>query len=290
MDTADCSGETNMVIDPNEVRLIEQIDHWVEPMNWRPDYASWREKRIWQERYQTERLALIKRFGGELANTRILEISCGMGGTLVALAQAGAQPVATEFNRDYCQISKHRAARYDLNLPILNAVGEAVPFADNSFDLAICWDIVEHVQDPAAMLAELRRVIRPGGRVLLTIINRWAWRDPHYHIRGINWLPRTLADRLVATRLKSKQAMGLQDRQRLSDMHYYTMNQFRDLAQQHGFKVADMEALDIQHGSKRRAKGLKGKLRDLAYRLGLGLPAYYMYRDWVKGTYELVLW
>ncbi len=274
----------------DEAAFIEQIERWVAPMSWRPDYAAWREKRIWQERYQAERLAIIERFGGAVAGRRVLEISCGMGGTLVALAHAGAHPVATEFNHEYCTIAKQRSQRYALNLPIINAVGEDIPFADNSFDLAICWDIVEHVQSPAAMLRELRRVVQPGGRVLLTIINRWAWRDPHYHIRGMNWLPRALADRIVARRTASKQAMGLQDRQRLSEMHYYTLEQFRRLAAESGFQVADMEAVTISQGGKRRSQGIKGRFRDMAYRLGLGLPAYYLYRDWVKGTYELVLW
>ena len=274
----------------NEQAFIEQIDRWVAPMHWRPDYAEWREKRIWQERYQDERLALIERFGGSLAGQRVLEVSCGMGGTLVALAQAGAVPLATEFNRDYCTITQQRCARYELHLPVLNAVGEAIPLADNSFDLAICWDVIEHVQHPQALLQELRRVVRPGGRVLLTIINRWAWRDPHYHVRGINWLPRRIADRLVVQRADTKAAMGLQDRQRLSEMHYFSVPQFRRLAAQVGFRMADMEAIQIQQGQKRRAGGFKGKLRDGVYRLRLGLPAYYFYRDWAKGTIELVLY
>ncbi len=274
----------------DEQAFVAQIDRWVAPMSWRPDYAQWREKRIWQERYQDERISTIATFGGSLPGRRVLEVSCGMGGTLVALAQAGAAPVATEFNPEYCQIARQRGQRYGLNLPIINAVGERIPFAANTFDLAICWDVVEHVQDPQAMLSELRRVVRPGGRVLLTIINRRAWRDPHYHLPGINWLPRRLADRIVARRARTKQAMGLQDRQRLSEMHYFSMRQFRRLARSVGFNVADMEAVQIQRGGKRRASGLKGRLRDLAYRLRLGLPAYYVYRDWVKGTYELVLW
>lgn len=273
-----------------EQQLEQQIDRWVTPMRWRPDYLTWREKRIWQERYQNERLATIEQFGGTLAGRRILEISCGMGGTLVALAQAGADVVATEFNRDYCIITQRRGKRYNLHLPIFNAVGEAIPFATNTFDLVICWDIIEHVQNPAQMLRELRRVVRPNGRVLLTIINRWAWRDPHYHIRGLNWVPRSWADRLVAQRTRSKHSMGLQDRQKLSEMHYFTMMQFRELANSLGFNVADMEAVAIRREPKRRSGGLKGHLRDLAYYLRLGLPAYYCYRDSIKGTFELVLW
>ena len=274
----------------NEQELEQQIDRWVMPLRWRPDYAAWREKRIWQERYQAERLDTITQFGGSILGRRLLEISCGMGGTLVALAQAGADAVATEFNRDYCAIAQRRGERYHLYPPIFNAVGEAIPFADDAFDLVICWDIVEHVQNPAQMLRELRRIVQPGGRVLLTIINRWAWRDPHYHIRGLNLLPRLWADRLVAHRAQSKQSMGLQDRQKLSEMHYFTMRQFRVLARSHGFNVADMEAITIQRTKKRRSGGFKGRLRDLVYRLRLGLPAYYCYRDAFKGTFELVLW
>lgn len=294
MDSAYFDGETGMVVTPansdHEQQLEQQIDRWVTPMRWRPDYAAWREKRIWQERYQAERIATIEQFGGTIPERRILEISCGMGGTLVALAHAGADVVATEFNREYCAIAQRRGERYNLDLPIFNAVGEAIPFADNTFDLVICWDIVEHVQNPAHMVRELRRVVRPDGRVLLTIINRWAWRDPHYHIRGLNWLPRSWAERLVAQRAQTKHSMGLQDRQKLSDMHYFTMAQFRELAHSLGFNVADMEAVAIQRGKKRRSGGLKGRLRDLAYRLRLGLPAYYCYRDCIKGTFELVLW
>lgn len=274
----------------DETHFIESIDRWVTPMSWRPDYDIWREKRIWQEHYQTERLSVIERFGGEIYGRRILEISCGMGGTLVALAQAGAHPIATEFNREYCTIAQQRGERYQLNLPIINAVGEYIPFADNSFDLVICWDIVEHVQDPELMLQELRRVVQPGGRVLLTIINRWAWRDPHYHINGLNWLPRSIGNWFVQKRAQSKQAMGLQDRQLLSEMHYFTMSQFRTLVENNGFNVADIEAIAIRTGDKRHSKGVKGKLRDFAYSFGFGIPVYYLYRDIIKGTYELVLW
>ena len=60
-------------------------------MRWRADFADWRERRLWQERYQADRLRQIERFCGPVAGRRVLDLGCGMGGLVVALRQAGAR-------------------------------------------------------------------------------------------------------------------------------------------------------------------------------------------------------
>ena len=271
-----------------EQELTTKIDRWLAHMPWRPDFERWREGRIWQERIQGERLKLIEHYGGGLAGRRILDLGSGMGGTSVALALEGAFPLAYEYNQAYCEIIRLRAARYTLDLPVLNGAGEALPFADNSFDLAICWDVLEHVQNPDLLIAELARVIRPGGRVLITAINRFAWRDPHYHMPLLNWLPRSIAEAIIAQRGRGKQQAGFTDRQKLSDMHYYTMPGFRQLAARYGFRVGDIGEDRLRRGQG-TAQGRKGQIRELLRQLGLALPAYYVYRAVIMGTYELVL-
>jgi SAM-dependent methyltransferase len=276
-------------IDPQrEADLTSRIDRWLAHMTWRPDFARWREGRIWQERQQGERLRLIERYGGRLANRRILDLGSGMGGTSVALALAGAAPLAFEYNRAYCDIIRLRAGRYDLHLPVINGAGECLPFADASFDLAIAWDVVEHVQNPALLLAELARVLRPGGRVLLTVINRFAYRDPHYHLPLLNWLPRSLAEAIIERRGRSKRRSDFSDRQKLSEMHYYTMPGFRKLAGQHGFRVGDIREDKLRRGEG-TASGLKGQARDMLRRVGLAHAGYIVYRALFQGTYELLL-
>lgn len=271
-----------------EQELAGRIDRWLHHMRWRADFARWRDGRLWQERYQDARIAAMERYGGSLPGRRILEVGSGMGGTSVALALRGAYPVASEFNHDYCRIARLRAARYDLPLPVVNATGEQMPFGPQSFELAICWDVVEHVADPAELLAELQRVLRPGGRVLLTIINRFAWRDPHYHLLAINYLPRPVAEALIRWRRRSKAGSAFRDKQRLSEMHYFTYGQFRRLARRHGFRVFDIRADHVRRGQG-TATGLKGQARDLFRRFGIALPAYHVYRTLVQGTYELAL-
>ena len=87
-------------------------------------------------------------------------------------------------------------------------------------------------------------MLRPSGRALVTIINRYAFRDPHYHMPLLNWLPRPLAEALIARRGREKGG-GFSDRQKLSEMHYYTMPGFRRLAAQHGFRIGSKRGLRL---------------------------------------------
>src|SRR3954470_5724978 len=103
-----------------EAELTRQIDRWLAHMTWRPDFARWREGRIWQERQQDERLRVIARYGGALPGRRILDLGSGIGGASVARGLVGAAPLAFEYNRAYCDITRLRAARYDMGLPVVN--------------------------------------------------------------------------------------------------------------------------------------------------------------------------
>ena len=58
------------------------------------------------------------------------------------------------------------------------ASAEALPFPDAAFDVAVAFDVVEHCADRPLALAELARVLRPGGRLLMSVpAYRWAWTD-----------------------------------------------------------------------------------------------------------------
>lgn len=54
-------------------------------------------------------------------------------------------------------------------------VDEGLPFEDDSFDLVWCAEVIEHLRDPERALAEFRRVAKPGGDILLTTPNSYAW-------------------------------------------------------------------------------------------------------------------
>lgn len=273
----------------HEDQLVAAIEPWLQHMRWRSNFAEWRERRINQERYQQARVEQLESIAGPLDRQVLLDVGAGMGGFAVAAALRGATVAACEFNRDYCAIIKLRAARNDLTLPVYNAAGEALPFADRSFDTIVSWDVIEHVQDPARMLSEFNRVLVPGGVALVTAINRWAWKDPHYHIRGLNWIPRAWAERLIRRRGRSKEGAAFQDMQQLSEMHYYSYGDFVKLARRYGFRVHDLKERELRAGKLHSPKRSRRLIRSALRALGLERPAYRAQRQWYVGMFELAL-
>jgi ubiquinone/menaquinone biosynthesis C-methylase UbiE len=267
--------------------LEQAIEPWLQHMIWRRDYATWRERRINQEQYQGERLDQLERVAGPLNGLRLLDLGAGMGGFAVAAALRGAQVTVSEYNPAYCEIVRLRAARHSLPIPIFNAAGEQLPFPDTSFDTVVCWDVIEHVQDPKRVLAEVARVLRPGGTALITVINRRAWVDPHYHIRGLNWLPRPLAEAIIARRGRSKTGASFQDMQRLSEMHYFGYHEFCQLAAHYGFQVRDLREDLLRSGKLESPKPTRRAIRSALRLLGLESAAYRLQRDFYVGMFEL---
>lgn len=107
---------------------------------------------------------------GEARGRLVLEAGFGegYGSALLAAAAAGVRAVDTN-----SAAVAHAAAAYRApNLQFGLYDGKRLPFADSSFDLAVAFQVIEHTDDDAAFLAELRRVLKPGGVCLLTTPNR----------------------------------------------------------------------------------------------------------------------
>lgn len=127
----------------------------------------------------------------------VADVGCS-GGTIAArLREAGASVVGLDI--DEPGIAK-AAARYGADAGPAFVCGDsmAVPLADASVDVVVCNHIYEHVVSPEALVAELRRVVRPDGVVYLGLGNRWGVVEPHYRLPFLSYLPRGLADRYVA--------------------------------------------------------------------------------------------
>jgi ubiquinone/menaquinone biosynthesis C-methylase UbiE len=271
-----------------EAMLVDLVDRWTTHMRWRKNYDRWREDRLWQEDNQMPRLRAIERERRLNGGERVLDIGSGMGGFLVAAARNGMAVVGLEPSTDYCTITRLRGARYDLSPSVVQGVGETLPFPDHSFDVVLAQDILEHVRDPDLTLREMHRVLRPGGVALVTVINRFAWRDPHYHLRGINWLPRRLGEAMVERIGRSKRGARFTDNQRLTTMYYDTFAGFATRAAGMGFAATDTkESLLMQDTDTQRAR--HGTIKRALRKYGLLRAAYRLHRFAVMSTFEVAL-
>ncbi len=113
---------------------------------------------------------------------RILDAGCGSGRNMVELARLGTV-TGVELSETSVALARER----DVGEVIAGSVLE-MPFADDSFDLAVSLDVIEHLEDDLGALRELRRTVAPGGALLVTVpAYQWLWSGHdeinHHHRR-----------------------------------------------------------------------------------------------------------
>ena len=96
---------------------------------------------------------------------RVLDLGCGAGRFVAALRAAGAEPVGVEVAEAALERARAVAPGADLRLAPPDG---PLPLADGEVDLVWCSEVLEHVADTAGLLSEVRRVLRTGGRLLVT--------------------------------------------------------------------------------------------------------------------------
>jgi SAM-dependent methyltransferase len=101
---------------------------------------------------------------------RVLEIGSGRGGLLQELRARGVSAIGIEPG---AFLAREARARHG-SLPLARMSGARLGFADASFDLVISFDVFEHIADSDAHLAEVRRVLAPGGAYALQTPNKWT--------------------------------------------------------------------------------------------------------------------
>ncbi len=130
-----------------------------------------------------------------------LDIGCGCGFAMVRLAEAGVRAFGVDFSETTLQWAHARAAECHF----ARAHAYRLPFADASFELVVCLDFLEHVEDPAQVIREASRVLKPGGLFFFHTFNR----TPIAYVlaaKGLEWVVRNTPKHLHVWRLFLKPA------------------------------------------------------------------------------------
>lgn len=113
---------------------------------------------------------------GNIEGAVAIDVGCGTGRLTGILAAAGARIIGVDSEPAMLDIARHRV---DL---LVSADALVLPIRDNSVDIALAVTVLEFIADPPAAMAELARIVRPGGCILIGALNpRSAWGLAHRH-------------------------------------------------------------------------------------------------------------
>ena len=163
---------------------------------------------------------------------KILDLGCGPGRGLTALHRAGATSFGLDTSSEMLREARHAAA-------VVRASATVLPLRAGVLDGILCTNSFHHYPEPLSTLRELRRVLKPGGRLVLV--------DPNAESIGAR----------LAIYGGEALAFGL-------DVHLHTRAQWRVLCRDAGFAGCEVEKLGGPLGERVRGVPLAGRLAGLA--------------------------
>ncbi len=169
------------------------------------------------EEYRFEKLHYLPRlvdFDG-FAGQRVLEIGCGVGLDLARFVAGGARVLGVDLSPRALLLAQHYLNQRGLAAALQIMDGGRLGLASATVDVVYAHGVIQYAADPASLIAESYRVLRPGGLAILMVYNRWSW---------LNFLSRIMKVELEhqdAPVLRLYSARGL--RRLLSDFSHVTL-------------------------------------------------------------------
>jgi 2-polyprenyl-6-hydroxyphenyl methylase/3-demethylubiquinone-9 3-methyltransferase len=173
----------------------------------------------------------------DLSGIRALDIGCGGGLLAEEFAGLGCDVAGIDPSHPSVEVAIAHALRSGLSIDYSVAAGEAIPFADATFDLVYCCDVLEHVSDVDRVVAETARVLKPNGLYIYDTLNR------------------TLASRFVAVTLL-EQWLDLAPRGLHDADQFIRPSELRRMMKKHGLQHLETRGIVPGIGPLKTARGL----------------------------------
>ena len=146
-------------------------------MSLRTEYDAWH-TRIYDSDPEHEDASspwyqLVRERIGNVSGLRILEVACGRGGFARELSARGAHVTACDFSLAALQVGrgKLQASGNGKSCAFVQGDAQVLPFTDESFDIVVSCETIEHVPDVTSAVREMWRVAKPGAKLFLTTPN-----------------------------------------------------------------------------------------------------------------------
>jgi SAM-dependent methyltransferase len=107
---------------------------------------------------------------------RLLEVGCGIGTDLARFARGGARVTGVDLSETAIELARKNFALNGLAAEELRvANGEALPYPNEVFDVVYAHGVIQYTADPAQLIRECHRVLKPGGTAIFMVYNRVSW-------------------------------------------------------------------------------------------------------------------
>lgn len=138
---------------------------------------------------------LTEAFGPRLAQADVLNLGCSTGIIDEYIAPHVRTMTGVDIDEPAIALASSRVTAPNVQFQLGDAMKLA--FADATFDIVICSQVYEHVPDAGRMMAEIHRLLRPGGVCYFAATNRWALIEKHHRLPFLSWMPSSAADRYI---------------------------------------------------------------------------------------------
>lgn len=142
------------------------------------------------------------------ADVRSLDYGCGAGHIVARLRERGVEAYGCDVFYEGGDYSGEVQQAYFASGVIRRIEGGRIPFADASFDFVTSNQVFEHVAELDEVLAEIARVLKPGGRMLCLFPDRGVWREGHCGVPFLHWFPKRSRARVYYAMLMRRLGFG----------------------------------------------------------------------------------